>query len=53
MKSTFRPPALIGKIMNYGFKNNYDIFYENFLGPKKVYKQHMKRAKSEEDIAFL
>ena len=52
MKSNFKPPPLIGKLINYGFKNNLDIFKEHLLGPAKVYKMHMKRAKNEEDVAF-
>ena len=52
MKSNFTPPPLIGKFINYGFKNNYDVFWEHFLGPAKVYQMHMKRAKNEEDVAF-
>ena len=53
MKSNYNPPSFVGKVINYGFKQNLDLKIEHFLGPKIVYKMHMKRVKSAEDVAFL
>ena len=30
MKSYFEPPSFIGKIMDYGFKKNFDVLAEHF-----------------------